>query len=74
MRIAPIPLPNASHSKTKVVVKLGRASTGVVHIASFKVWKGWSIAGVQLKALFLRSCERGHKFSIIMNKLAIISH
>jgi hypothetical protein len=62
MRTSLIPLPDASHSRTKVLVKSGRASTGVVHIASFKAWKDWFVVGVQLKALFLRRVVRGPQF------------
>jgi hypothetical protein len=59
MRIAPMPLSNASHSRKKVLVKSGSAKTRVVHIASLKAWKDWSVIGVQLKALFLRRVVRG---------------
>jgi hypothetical protein len=59
MRDSLITLLDASHYRIKVLVKSGRASTGVVHIDSFKVWKDWSVVGVQLKSLFLRIFVRG---------------
>jgi hypothetical protein len=52
MRNAPILLPNASHSRKNFLVKSGRASIGVVHIASFNAWNDWFFVVVQLKELF----------------------
>jgi hypothetical protein len=59
MRNALIPLPDVSHFRAKVLMKLSRASTRVVHIPSFKVWKDWFVVGFQLKAFFLRRAVRG---------------
>jgi hypothetical protein len=59
MTTAPIPLLDASHSRTKVLVKSCIDSTRVGHISSFKALKDWSTTKVQLKALFLRRVVRG---------------
>jgi hypothetical protein len=54
-----MPFSEVSHSSTKVLLKLGRSRTRVVHIATFKSWKEWYVIGVQLKAIFLKSIVRG---------------
>jgi hypothetical protein len=62
MRTTLIPLLDASHSRTKVLVKSGMDSTRVVHISSFKDLNDCSTTKVQLKALFLRRVVRGTTF------------
>jgi hypothetical protein len=46
---SPMNLLEASHSKTKVLVKCDRVSTMVVHRELFKSWKSWLVASFQLK-------------------------
>jgi hypothetical protein len=61
------PLLEASHSKTKVLVKCGTNKTRVVHMESFKVEKECLMISFQTKAFFLSSDVKGdfffHKFS-----------
>jgi hypothetical protein len=59
MRTNLTPLLHASNSRENILVKSGRASTGIVHIVSFKDLKKWYIIGVQLKELVLRRVVRG---------------
>jgi hypothetical protein len=51
--IASRPLSEASHSKTKVLVKFGIANIGIVHMASFKAEKACLAASLQTKAFSL---------------------
>jgi len=57
--IAPRPLPKASDSKTKFLVKYGTTNTGVVHMESFKYEKACLVASFQIKELFFSSEVKG---------------
>jgi hypothetical protein len=55
----PKPLPKASHSKTKVLVKYGTANTRVMHTKYFKVEKAYSMAPFKTKELCFSSKVKG---------------
>jgi hypothetical protein len=53
-----IPLLEASHYKTKVLLNLNRARTGVVHLTFFKYQKAHFVASFHLN-FFFRKVVRG---------------
>lgn len=55
-------LPEASNSKTKVLVRLGATKTGVVHMASFKAINACFTALFQTKSFFFNRAIKGLQF------------
>jgi hypothetical protein len=69
-----MPFPKASHSSTKVFLKLGRARTEFAHSHFQSLEEMVSYWSPTKSILFKECCEGSYNFSIIINKFAIISY
>lgn len=58
-KIAPIPIPEASVSKTKDKAKSGKPKTGALHRAFFRSVKALSAVGVHMKGSLVNKVVSG---------------
>jgi len=73
MRIASIPMPEASHSTTNDLLKSGSANTGPVVIARLSLLNAKSADSDHTQESFLSKWVKGPTMSIPLDKLPVIA-